>query len=70
MISIILTCYKGERYIRRALKSIDAQTYKDYEIIVVDEYGKDKTKEIAETCTKKKVRYFLKSDEGIRRDNS
>ena len=64
MISIILTCYKGERYIRRALKSIDAQTYNDYEIIVVDEYGKDKTKEIVETCTKKKVRYFLKSDEG------
>lgn len=64
MISIILTCYKGERYIKRALKSIDAQTYNDYEIVVVDEYGKDKTKEIVETYTKKKVRYFLKSDEG------
>lgn len=62
--SILLTTYKGERYIRRALQSILDQTYPHYEVVVVDEYGKDDTKAIIDSFQNKKIRYFQKSDEG------
>jgi glycosyltransferase involved in cell wall biosynthesis len=64
MISILLTVFKGEIYIRRALESIFNQTFKDFEILVIDEYGKDATEEIVKSYNNDKIRYFKKSDEG------
>lgn len=41
-ISIIIPYYKGEKYIFETLESIDSQTYRDFEVIVVND-GSDKT---------------------------
>ncbi|EAJ6191506.1 glycosyltransferase family 2 protein, partial [Campylobacter lari] len=46
-ISIILPTYNVEKYITRALESCINQTFKDIEIIVVDDCGNDKSIEIA-----------------------
>ncbi len=64
MVSIVLTVYRGERYIDRALKSILGQTYDDYEILIVDEYGKDSVREKTESFKDGRIRYFTKADEG------
>ena len=47
LISVIVPAYNEEKYIHRALSSIRAQTFKDYEIIVVADSCTDKTAEIA-----------------------
>ncbi|EAH4846282.1 glycosyltransferase family 2 protein, partial [Campylobacter coli] len=47
LISIILPTYNVEKYIARALESCINQTFKDIEIIVVDDCGNDKSIEIA-----------------------
>lgn len=43
MISIISTVYNGEKYFDRAIPSILAQDYKDFEYIIVDDGSKDNT---------------------------
>lgn len=52
-ISIILPTYNVERYIARALESCINQTFKDIEIIVVDDCGNDKSIEIAKEFANK-----------------
>lgn len=46
MVSVILTSYNREKYIRESIESILCQTYKNYELIIVDDASVDRTKEI------------------------
>lgn len=43
MISIVVPVYNVEKYLERCVKSIAAQTYKDIEIILVDDGSNDKS---------------------------
>ena len=42
-ISIIVPVYNGEKWIRRCVEGIFAQTYKDWELIIIDDGSKDGT---------------------------
>lgn len=57
-VSIVLPTYNGERYLRQSVDSILAQTYKDWELIIVDDCSTDKTAEI--------VDMYCESDSRIR----
>ena len=46
--SVIIPTYNAEQTIVRAIESVLAQSYKNYEIIVVDDASKDKTVELLE----------------------
>ena len=47
-VSIILPVYNVEKYITDCINSIKNQTFKNFEIIIVDDETKDKSIEIAE----------------------
>lgn len=49
MITIIITAHNMEKYIEEALDSILAQTYKNYELILVDDGSTDETFNIMQT---------------------
>ncbi len=53
LVSIIVTTRNEERNIGTCLKSIKAQTYKNIEIIVVDNFSDDRTQDIAREFTPK-----------------
>lgn len=52
-ISVIIPCYNTEKYIDKCLNSILNQTYKDLEIILVDDKSSDNTWKIIEEYSKK-----------------
>ncbi|MGG7145257.1 glycosyltransferase family 2 protein [Clostridium butyricum] len=53
MISLILPVYNVEEYIKECLESILCQTYKDYQLIVVDDGSTDKSLDIVYSFEKK-----------------
>lgn len=44
-VSILLTCYNHVRFLPAAFESIQSQTFKDYEIIAIDDVSADGTRE-------------------------
>lgn len=63
-VSVIIPTYNYGKYIEKAIDSVLAQTYKDFEIIVVDDGSTDNTREIIQTRYKDKVRYFYQENKG------
>lgn len=55
-ISVIVPAYNAEKYIGRCLDSLTGQTYKDLEIIVVDDGSKDRTGIICDQYAEKDSR--------------
>ena len=47
LVSVLMTSYNREKYIAEAIESVLASTFKDFELIVVDDGSKDKTVAIA-----------------------
>ncbi len=47
MVSVVINCYNGEDFLRETLDSLRNQTYKDYEVIFIDNCSTDHTAEIA-----------------------
>lgn len=56
LVSIGMPVYNGARYMRRALDSLLAQTYKNFELIVSDDASSDETPAIIEEYIKKDSR--------------
>lgn len=46
LVSIIMPCYNSEKYISEAIDSVRRQTYKNWELIIVDDSSQDDSKKI------------------------
>lgn len=66
MISVIIPIYNTEKYLKRCIDSIVNQTYKDLEIILVDDGSLDNSRLICEEYVKKdkRVKYYWKENDG------
>lgn len=64
MISVIVPLYNKAPYIRRTLDSILAQTYRDFEVIVVDDGSSDEGGEVVRRCTDSRVRIVWQKNAG------
>lgn len=56
MISIIMPVYNAEKYIKDAVQSVINQTYKKWELIIIDDCSNDKSLEIIKNFKKKDKR--------------
>jgi len=57
LVSIIMNCYNGERYLREAIDSILVQTYTSWEIVFIDNCSTDGSAAIVKSYGAR-VRYF------------
>lgn len=65
LVSLIVTCHNLGTYLPECIKSIEAQTYRNFEIIIVDDYSDDDTKAVIEKNYKNKniiSKFFGASD--------
>lgn len=62
-VSVVIAVQNGERYLTAAIESVLAQTYKAFEIIVVDGRSNDDTGKIARAY--QQVRYLRQPDKGV-----
>ena len=46
LVSVIMPVYNGEKYLREAVDSILAQTFTDFELIIIDDGSTDSTADI------------------------
>ena len=58
LISIIINCFNGERYLRECLNSILSQSYKNYEVIFWDNKSTDKSKLIFLDIKDSRFKYY------------
>jgi len=63
-VSVVIPTYNAARYIAEAIESVLAQSYHDYEIIVVDDGSTDNTKEVLRPYMDR-IRYFYKENGGV-----
>lgn len=64
MISVVIPAFNSEATIARAIESVLAQTYTDYEIIVVDDGSKDNTAQAVKAFGDK-VNYIYQDNAGV-----
>lgn len=66
-ISVVIPIYNGEKYLRECVDSILAQTFKDIEIVMVDDGSKDSSGAICDEYAEKhdNIHVFHKENEGI-----
>jgi len=55
-ISVILPVYNGEKYLTEAIDSILSQTYRDFELIIINDCSFDGTSEILSSYTDARIR--------------
>jgi glycosyltransferase involved in cell wall biosynthesis len=63
-VSVCIPVFNGERYIGAALASVLAQTFDDYEVVVVDNCSDDKTVDIVEGFDDPRIR-LLRNESNI-----
>ncbi|WP_092093495.1 glycosyltransferase family 2 protein [Pisciglobus halotolerans] len=55
-VSIIMPTYNSAKYVENAIKSVLAQSYKNFELIIVDDCSKDNTESIVDKYVKTDIR--------------
>jgi len=65
LISVIAPVYNGENYLSQAIESVLKQTYKNIEIIIVDDGSTDKTADLVKTyLNQTNIRYIYQKNGG------
>ncbi len=58
LVSIACRVYNAENTIQELIKSVEAQTYQNWELIIVDDNSTDKSQEIIKSYTDKRIKYY------------
>ena len=66
-VSIIVPIYNGEKYIEECIKSIQKQTFSNFEILLINDGSTDKSKNICEEISNndKRVRFINQENRGV-----
>lgn len=65
MFSVIIPAYNAALYIKNSVISVLNQSFKDFEILVVDDGSTDNTREIVMTIQDERVQYIVQPNGGV-----
>ena len=65
IVSIVMPVYNAQAYILQALESVQAQTFKDYELLIIDDGGTDNSIDICRDMIDPSMRIFSQQNRGL-----
>nr|MCR4662547.1 glycosyltransferase [Endomicrobiaceae bacterium] len=65
LISVIIPTYNRAHLIKRSVESVLNQTYKNLELIIVDDGSTDNTKEVIDSVNDKRIIYTYQTNQGV-----
>jgi glycosyltransferase involved in cell wall biosynthesis len=64
-VSVIVPVYKVEKYIGAAVESVLQQTYKEFELLIIDDGSPDKSVEICQQFTDSRIKILRQENRGL-----
>ena len=58
LVSVIMNCHNGEKYLRESINSVMSQSYKNWELIFWDNNSNDNSKKVLLNFKDKRIKYF------------
>jgi glycosyltransferase involved in cell wall biosynthesis len=58
LVSVIMNCYNGEKYLLESIQSVLDQTYKNWELIFWDNKSKDNSKKLFRSIKDTRLKYY------------
>ena len=67
MISVLMSCYNSEKWVHKSIDSIIEQTFKDWELIIINDGSTDNTRKILESysATDRRIKVYNKENSGL-----
>lgn len=65
LVSVVIPSYNHGRYLGRTLQSVIDQTYKNWEVIVIDNHSTDNTDEIMANLASPRIKYLKINNKGV-----
>lgn len=69
LISVIMSVYNNDRFLKIAIDSILSQTFRDFEFLIVDDGSTDRSPQILQSCAAKddRIRIIRQANQGVTR---
>jgi len=61
-VSVIMNCYNGEKFLKKAIQSVINQTYVDWELIFWDNKSTDRSRVILNSFDDERIKYIYSND--------
>lgn len=65
LVSVIIPAYNTGEVIRETIGSVIAQTYSNFEIIIIDDGSNDNTQEIIKSINDNRIKYYYQKNSGL-----
>lgn len=68
-VSVVMPTFNHAKYIGMSIRSLQAQTFEDWELVIVDDGSTDDTREVVETFIRadRRIRYLFQENHGVGR---
>lgn len=63
--SVVITVFNKDKYLKKNLDSVLNQSFKDFEVIVINDGSTDESESIIKTYTDPRIKYFKTENQGI-----
>lgn len=64
-LSVVIPLYNKEKDIAETLKSLLSQSFKDFEVIIINDGSTDNSESVVKKFNDKRIRFFSKENEGV-----
>lgn len=65
LVSVVMSVYNGEEYLRQSIDSILNQTFTDLELVLIDDGSTDKTKQIIQSYKDDRIIFISRENRGL-----